>query len=52
MVHFPTHVHTGILQTHINQQKGTYNNSYRELKVSCYSKSLFLRGFAELLQLH
>ena len=52
MAHFPSHVHTNILQTHKKQQKVTYNNSYLELKVSGFSKSLFLRQFAELLQLH
>ena len=49
MAHFPSHVRTNILQTHKKQQKVTYNNSYLELKVSGFSKSLILREFAELL---
>ena len=38
-----------MLQTHNKQHKVTYQNSYLELKVSGFFKSLFSRDFAELI---
>ena len=48
MVHFLSHVHTIMLQTHC---KVTYDNSFLELKVSSFYKSLFVRDFTRYLHL-
>ena len=40
-----------MLQAHNKHYKVTYNNSYLELKVSGFYKSLFSKDFTELLHL-